>query len=150
MVTTTAPADQAPAGLSDDARDPVGRWGLDDQVLDPVLDQGQVRRTRARIDLDAPRGRACGRPGSRGPRTAGPLERLSIRNWIPPRSAARPMTPSRASTSRTRVCLLPNPANGGIAGYLANGRKLVGDERGLGAVSRGGRGRLGARHVRRR
>ena len=39
---------------------------------------------------------------ARGPRTAGPLLRLRSRNWIPARSIARPIRPSRASISRTR------------------------------------------------
>ena len=49
---------------------------------------------------------------ARGPRTAGPLERLSMRNWMPPRSAARPMMPSSASISRTRWPLASPPMAG--------------------------------------
>jgi hypothetical protein len=40
---------------------------------------------------------------ARGAQTAGPLERFSMRNWIVARSAARPMRPPSASTSRTTV-----------------------------------------------
>src|SRR6185437_7446333 len=40
---------------------------------------------------------------ARGAQTAGPLERLSIRNWIVARSVARPMMPPSASISRTTV-----------------------------------------------
>src|SRR5215813_8099373 len=50
---------------------------------------------------------------ARGPRTAGPLRRLSTRNWMPPQSATRPMSPSRASISRTR-CPLPRPPIAGL------------------------------------
>src|SRR6185436_15586086 len=49
---------------------------------------------------------------ARGPRTAGPLERLSIRNWMPPRSIARAMMPSSASISRTRWPLAKPPMAG--------------------------------------
>ncbi len=38
---------------------------------------------------------------ARGPRTAAPLLAFNTRNWIPERSITRPMTPSRASISRT-------------------------------------------------
>src|SRR5918993_4455462 len=51
--------------------------------------------------------------GARGPRTAAPLRRLSRRNWIPARSATRPMRPSRASISRTRWPL-PRPPMAGL------------------------------------
>src|SRR2546425_309792 len=40
---------------------------------------------------------------ARGAHTAGPLDRLSIRNWIAARSLARPMRPPSASISRTTV-----------------------------------------------
>ena len=50
---------------------------------------------------------------ARGPRTAGPLLRFSIRNWIPARSIARPMSPSSASISRTR-CPLARPPIAGL------------------------------------
>jgi hypothetical protein len=43
----------------------------------------------------------------------GPLERFSIRNWMPALSAIRPMTPSRASISRTRWPL-PRPPMAGL------------------------------------
>ena len=49
----------------------------------------------------------------RGPWTAGPLRRFNRRNWMPDLSATRPMTPSRASTSRTRWPL-PNPPMAGL------------------------------------
>src|SRR5207253_543897 len=59
---------------------------------------------------------------ARGPRTAGPLRRLSTRNWMPPASAARPIRPSSASISRTRWPL-PSPPIAGlqdIAPMVAN------------------------------
>src|SRR5262245_10789141 len=49
----------------------------------------------------------------RGPRTAGPLRRLRTRNWMPPRSAVRPIRPSKASISRTRWPL-PRPPTAGL------------------------------------
>ena len=60
-----------------------------------------------------PRGRAVGRPACADPRTAGPLRRFNIRNWMPERSATRPIKPSNASTSRTR-CPLPSPPIAGL------------------------------------
>ena len=50
---------------------------------------------------------------TRGPQTAGPLLRLSIRRWIAARSAARAMSPSNTSSSRTR-CPLPTPPIEGL------------------------------------
>ena len=50
---------------------------------------------------------------ARSPRTAGPLRRFSMRNWIPAASATLPISPSRASISRTR-CPLPNPPMAGL------------------------------------
>ena len=47
-----------------------------------------------------------------GPRTAGPLEAFSTRNWIPARSAATPMRPSRASISRTSAPFARPPMEG--------------------------------------
>ena len=49
---------------------------------------------------------------ARGPRTAGPLEPLSMRKWMPAWSAQRPMRPPRASTSRTRWPLPTPPIDG--------------------------------------
>src|ERR1700722_6618116 len=49
---------------------------------------------------------------ARGPRTAGPLLRLSKRNWMAARSIARPITPSSASISRTRWPLASPPIAG--------------------------------------
>ena len=50
---------------------------------------------------------------ARGPRTAGPLLRFSSLKWMPAASAARPISPSSASTSRTR-CPLPIPPIDGL------------------------------------
>ena len=50
---------------------------------------------------------------ARGPRTAGPLLRFSSLKWMPAASAARPISPSSASTSRTR-CPLPIPPIEGL------------------------------------
>src|ERR1041385_8541424 len=49
---------------------------------------------------------------ARGDHTAGPLERLSIRNWMRARSVALPMMPPSASTSRTTVPLALPPTAG--------------------------------------
>src|SRR6185312_10846571 len=49
---------------------------------------------------------------ARGPRTAGPLLRLSSLKWIPALSAARPISPSSASISRTRWPLPIPPIEG--------------------------------------
>ena len=46
-------------------------------------------------------------------RTAGPLLRLSTRNWMPAASATRPIRPSSASISRTRWPL-PSPPMAGL------------------------------------
>mmetsp|Transcript_14914 Transcript_14914/g.35107 ORF Transcript_14914/g.35107 Transcript_14914/m.35107 type:complete len:284 (+) Transcript_14914:1059-1910(+) len=48
-----------------------------------------------------------------GPWTAGPLERFSIRNCMPPWSAMRPISPPMASISRTR-CPFPIPPIDGL------------------------------------
>src|SRR5581483_8992799 len=50
---------------------------------------------------------------ARGPQTAGPLERLSMRNWMPVLSMARPINPPRASISRT-ICPLASPPIAGL------------------------------------
>src|ERR1700744_4678124 len=71
---------------------------------------------------------------ARGPPTAGPLRRLSKRDWSPAAAAARPIPPATASFPRTP------PANGGITGYLAQSFKLVGQKQGAGArAGRSGR-----------
>ena len=44
---------------------------------------------------------------------AGPLLRLSMRNWMPVASMARPMAPPRASISRT-ICPLATPPMAGL------------------------------------
>ena len=44
---------------------------------------------------------------------AGPLLRLSMRNWMPVASIARPIAPPRASISRT-ICPLPTPPMAGL------------------------------------
>ena len=63
---------------------------------------------------------------------------------MPPRSAATPMRPSRASISRTRVPLARPPMEGlhDISPTVSRGR---GDERDARAAPRGGGRRLGAR-----
>ena len=50
---------------------------------------------------------------TRGPRTAGPLRRLRMRNWIPARSAARAIAPPSASISLTR-CPFARPPMAGL------------------------------------
>ena len=107
----------------------------------PRQSPDSARRRSSRTSLDRRTGSAspCTRSWTarlysarsacaRGPRTAGPLRRFRTRNWIPPRSAARAMTPSRASISRTRWPL-PEPADGGIAGHLADRVPPMGDQR---------------------
>ena len=47
-----------------------------------------------------------------GGRTAGPLEALSVLKWVPVRSAARPISPPSASSSRTRWPLAVPPTAG--------------------------------------
>mmetsp|Transcript_7700 Transcript_7700/g.31206 ORF Transcript_7700/g.31206 Transcript_7700/m.31206 type:complete len:236 (-) Transcript_7700:130-837(-) len=49
---------------------------------------------------------------ARGPRTAGPLDALRTRNWIPDASAAAPMIPPSASISRTNAPLASPPIEG--------------------------------------
>ena len=49
---------------------------------------------------------------ARGPRTAGPLDALRTRNWIPEASAAAPMIPPSASISRTSAPLASPPMDG--------------------------------------
>ncbi|OQC22648.1 MAG: hypothetical protein BWX68_03060 [Verrucomicrobia bacterium ADurb.Bin063] len=46
-------------------------------------------------------------------RTAGPLELLRMRNWMPPSSVANAIAPPKASTSLTR-CPLPMPPMDGL------------------------------------
>ena len=50
---------------------------------------------------------------ARGPQTAGPLQRLSMRNWMPVLSVATPISPPRASISRT-ICPLASPPIAGL------------------------------------
>ena len=50
---------------------------------------------------------------ARGPRTAGPFDRLRTLKWMPARSIAQPMMPSSASISRTK-CPLPKPPIAGL------------------------------------
>src|SRR5688572_33203633 len=49
---------------------------------------------------------------ARGPHTAGPLLRLSMRNWMPVLSVAMPIRPPRASISRTIWPLASPPIAG--------------------------------------
>ena len=100
-------------------------------------------RLRRERRLHRPAGRACGRPGPAGPRTAGPLLRLSSRNWIPAASAARPITPSSASISRTRWPL-PRPPIAGLQRHRADGRELVRHQHRARAQPRGRGRRLAA------
>ena len=50
---------------------------------------------------------------ARGLQTAGPFERLSIRNWMAVASVTRPIMPPRASISRT-ICPLAMPPTAGL------------------------------------
>ena len=56
--------------------------------------------------------------------TAGPLPRLSILYWMQALSAARPISPPSASTSRTR-CPLPVPPMAGLQGILPTLSRLT-------------------------
>ena len=96
--TSVSPGDRA-VGVEDDV---VG-LALDD--LEPAL-LAQQRADRPCVEL------AVG-PWALGPRTAGPLLALSMRNWMPARSIARAMTPSSASISHTRWPL-PRPPMAGL------------------------------------
>ena len=78
---------------------------------------------------------------ARGPRTAGPLLRFSMRNWMPARSIARPMTPSSASISRTRWPLR-EPADRRVARHLADRRARMRQQRRARAEPRRRRRRL--------
>ena len=49
---------------------------------------------------------------ARGPRTAGPLREFKTLKWMPAWSMIRPMTPSKASISRTRWPLPMPPIEG--------------------------------------
>ena len=121
---------------------------LDDQIVGLAFDHRQIGGFADRLPASR-RHRACGRPGRAGPRTAGPLRRLSTRNWMPPWSATRPIRPSSASISRTRWPFA-EPADRRIAGHGADRGESMGDQRGFRAHARGrGRG-LRSRHGRRR
>ena len=85
---------------------------VEQQILGRALDDVETGRFGQQF-ADRRGDRACGRPGRAGPRTAAPLLRFRMRNWIPARSIARPMTPSSASISRTR-CPLPSPPIAGL------------------------------------
>ena len=71
------------------------------QILDLALAQLEAG-LRLEQRLHRPARRGWRSAWARGPCTAGPLLRLSMRNWMPPASIARPMMPSSASISRTR------------------------------------------------
>ena len=109
VVSTTRPAAIRLPSPSATPHDPAG--GVEHQILGRALDDVESRRIR-RGCPPSRGGRACGRPGRAGPRTAGPLLRFSMRNWMPARSIARPMTPSSASISRTRWPLASPPIAG--------------------------------------
>ena len=84
---------------------------FDDEVFGRILQQDQ---SRLRLE-DSPDlvliGELVGLGA--GPCIAGPLLRLSIRNWMPVASMAKPMAPPRASISRT-ICPLPTPPMAGL------------------------------------
>ena len=54
---------------------------------------------------------------ARRDQTAGPFPRLSTRYWMQARSAARAISPPRASSSRTR-CPFPVPPTAGLQGMF--------------------------------
>ena len=73
--------------------------GLNMDITERKQAEEELRRSNAVIERVA--------------RTAGPLLRFSSLKWMPAASAARPMTPSSASISRTR-CPLPIPPMAGL------------------------------------
>ena len=98
VVSTTAAAGQVrPSAPMTPAARPARSTIRSSTGLASMLSPGCVSSSRATALRYSVRS-AC----ARGPRTAGPLLRLSTRNWIPARSIARPMRPSMASISRTR------------------------------------------------
>ena len=118
VVRTTAPAPNVAAIGQPNAGDAPVRRSADRRPRPRSRSDSRSRGSPAA----SRRHRACGRPGRAGPRTAGPLRRLSTRNWMPPASATRPIRPSSASISRTRWPL-PSPPIAGlqdIAPMVAN------------------------------
>ena len=107
VVSTTAGArTSAPSASTTPATAP---FSTIRSTTSPGTSQTSVASTACRIA-------ARYRPRSawvRGPCAAGPLLRLSSRNWIPAWSAAQPMTPSKASISRT-MWPFPRPPMAGL------------------------------------
>ena len=94
-----------------------GQFGLHGLAIELAVDLGCAGRARRRP--------WSGSAGGTGCRSA---------------SASRPMTPSRASISRTRWPL-PRPPMAGLQRHLADGLELVGQQQGARADARGrGRG----------
>jgi hypothetical protein len=73
--------------------------------------------------------------GARGPRTAGPFERLSSRNWIPASVGHAPHQPVERIDLAHQMALA-EPTNGGVAGHFADGAGLVGQQGGACASAR--------------
>ena len=84
----------------------------------------------------------CG-PSERAGMHRGPLPMFSIRLCRNVASAARPITPPKASTSRTR-CPLAVPPMDGLQGQIAHAVQRQRKQRRLHAQPRGGTGRLDA------
>ena len=140
VVSTTARAGEVAAVAGDDAGDaPPGRGsGLRPRRPAKV----QVRAARPAAPA-WPRGRAPRSIWARGPRTAGPLLRLSSGSGCRRASAARPIRPSRASISRTRWPL-PRPPIAGLQDISPMRVEPVGQQQGARADARRGGGGFAA------
>ena len=171
----TEAGSSAAAGLAPDLADvdhpaEEGAGGQDDGA---GADHGAVRQDdagdRAAFDnevdnfsLDEPTGRSCERTArctasryrarsacARGPCAAGPLRRLSRRNWMPAKSAARAHDPVHGVDLADDVALAET-ADRGVAGHLAQAIEAMRDEDGARAHPGRGATRPPCRHARHR
>ena len=131
-----------PARKPDDAGHPAFaiRRRLDDQILNSVLDQGEVgvfaQDVLHRFAIEFPV-RLCPGPAHRRP--LGPVEHPEL----DAAAIRRPAHHAVQGIDFPNQMPLAQPANGRVARHLANGRKLVGDQRGLRPEPRRGRRGLG-------
>ena len=80
---------------------------------------------------------------ARGPCMAGPLLRLSMRNWMAVASIARPIEPAQG-VDLAHQLPLGQAADGRIAAHPGDGVQAAGQQGGPGADAGGGRGRFRA------
>ena len=85
----------------------------------PVLQHGVLHRRRRR---------ACGPPARAGPRTAGPLRRLSRRNWMPAAIGDAAHQPIERIDLAHQMSLA-EPADRRVARHRADGLEAMRDER---------------------